>query len=302
MDSVGIEVFLQIVRNRSISRAAEAVHLAQSTVSKRLQMLEDYLGYSLIERGKGIKTLELTPQGIEFIKIAERWQDLIHDAYQVGRLKVHYNIAIGTVPSANMTFVPQLCRRLLSHEPCIHFKIISLHSLEMYEEVEKRNIDVGFSLVEQVNQNVAAIPCFSVPMIGIRLQQGALDKNLTVDIRTLNPANCIFINWGTRYQMWHDYWFHSGDMPKASIDNPYLLFTIIERKEQWAIVPLAIANLLLALNKFETFYLDPAPPDRIFFKLTHKSPKPNAYMALEVFDDYLRKELLEGYTDVYTVF
>jgi len=300
MDSQSIEVFLQIARHRSVSRAAEAAHLAQSTVSKRLRMLEESLGYTLVERGKGLKKVELTPQGEEFLRLAERWQDLVREALEVSRMEPRHSLVIGTVSSANMTFVPQLCRRLWTHEPHVSYRIVTLHSMEMYEEIEKRTIDVGFSLLEQQSPNVAVAPCLSVPLIGVRTRREQRPRRM--DVRALDPQQCVFVPWGTRYQTWHDYWFHSGKSHRASIDNPLILFSVLEHPEQWAIVPKGIAHAMLATGRFETFQVDPPPPERVFYRLTHKSPRTGALYPLEVFTGLLGRMLREDFPDVYSVF
>ena len=68
-----VETFLSIVATRSITRTAELLFLSQPTISHRLSSLEDELGFELIVRRKGHKTVELTPKGEEFIPVAERW-------------------------------------------------------------------------------------------------------------------------------------------------------------------------------------------------------------------------------------
>ncbi|MFL9823771.1 LysR family transcriptional regulator [Rhodoplanes sp. SY1] len=297
MDSQDLDLFLQVARHRTLSRAAEAVHLAQSTVSKRIQMLEERLGYPLLERGKGLKRVALTPQGEAFLPIAERWQELAREAFEVNRSKPRQHLVIGTVSSANMTFIPELCRRLWNRSPRVSYRVISLHSVEMYDEIEKRTIDVGFPLVEQTAQNVAVTPCFSVPLVGVRLKQGGPRR---VDVRTLPAETCVFVPWGTSYLTWHDYWFHAGQKPWAAVDNPLLLFTVIEHSEQWAIVPRGIGHSMLATGRFETFQIDPAPPQRTFYKITHKAPRSGVAAALRLFDEELAGTIRDGFPDIYT--
>ncbi|CAH2601431.1 LysR family transcriptional regulator [Rhodovastum atsumiense] len=299
MQSQDIEIFLQLARHRNLSRAAEVTHLSQSTISKRLQMLEEKLGYHLLERGKGLKKVELTPQGEAFLPIAERWQELLREAHEVSWAQPRQHIVIGTVPSANMTFIPELCRRLWNRKPRLSYRTISLHSVEMYEEIEKRTIDVGFSLVEQTAQSVAVSPCFSVPLIGVRIRQGGARK---VDVRSLDPEHCILVPWGTSYLAWHDYWFHSGKKPWATVDNPLILFAVIEHKEQWAVVPRGIAHAMLATGRFETFQIDPAPPERVFYKITHKTPRSSVALALQAFNEELAGTIHDGFPDIYTDF
>lgn len=71
MEYKDIETFLEIVRTRNITKAAENMFLSQSTISNRLKHLEDELGYCLLQRAKGQRLIQLTQHGKEFIPIAE---------------------------------------------------------------------------------------------------------------------------------------------------------------------------------------------------------------------------------------
>jgi DNA-binding transcriptional LysR family regulator len=64
-----LKTFLAVVRSRNITRAAEAVNLAQSSVSDQIQALEAELGAALFTRSKA--GLELTPAGLALKPIAE---------------------------------------------------------------------------------------------------------------------------------------------------------------------------------------------------------------------------------------
>jgi hypothetical protein len=154
------------------------------------------------------------------------------------------------------------------------------------------------SLVELVHPSVIVKPCFAVPFVGLRIKQGG--DGAVLDVRGLDPGEGIFVPWGTRYQTWHGYWFHAGGRPRATIDNPYILFDLLSSKKQWAIVPMAIANLFIASGKFETFKIDPQPPDRIFFKLSHRSPQAKTRQSLDIFSKILSEELATRYLGVYT--
>ncbi|WP_095200614.1 LysR family transcriptional regulator [Mesorhizobium carmichaelinearum] len=64
-----LKTFLAVARSRNITRAAEVVHLAQSSVSDQIQALEAELGAALFTRSKS--GLELTPAGLALKPIAE---------------------------------------------------------------------------------------------------------------------------------------------------------------------------------------------------------------------------------------
>ncbi len=65
-----LRLFALVVENRSLSRAAERLHIAKSAVSRRLNLLEARFGSRLIDRGPG--TWELTPTGLELYQRAVR--------------------------------------------------------------------------------------------------------------------------------------------------------------------------------------------------------------------------------------
>ena len=90
-----VETFLSIVATRSITRTAELLFLSQPTISHRLSSLENELGFELVVRRKGHKTIELTPKGEEFISIAERWSSLWKETMAIRNSDDRYLLTIG---------------------------------------------------------------------------------------------------------------------------------------------------------------------------------------------------------------
>ena len=76
MNLCNVETFLCVAGSQTLSDAAAALFVSQSTVSTRIRQLEEELGVVLIRRGKGMRTVELTPQGQAFVSLAERWMAL----------------------------------------------------------------------------------------------------------------------------------------------------------------------------------------------------------------------------------
>ncbi|MGI9507972.1 MAG: LysR family transcriptional regulator [Geminicoccaceae bacterium] len=65
-----LRLFALVVENRSISRAAERLHIAKSAVSRRLHLLEERYGSRLIDRGPGV--WKVTATGLELYQRALR--------------------------------------------------------------------------------------------------------------------------------------------------------------------------------------------------------------------------------------
>lgn len=65
-----IEVFDHVVREKSCTLVAKAFYMAQSSVTKKIKVLEKVLNQVLLERHT--KKVELIPAGKKFFKITER--------------------------------------------------------------------------------------------------------------------------------------------------------------------------------------------------------------------------------------
>jgi DNA-binding transcriptional LysR family regulator len=286
----GMQTFLAVARFKTLKTAATRLNVSQSTASKRLQQLEEALGVILFERGKGGKSVTLTRAGEDFVSIAERFLSVIHDAKKLNTGSNAKSLSIGAVTSMNAVFMPRLYTRLVSHKPAVHVTIITLHSAEMYDEVDTRHIDVGFCLLKQNHPNVTMVPCFSEPMFGAALMESKRFHRESIPIADLDPTQEIYFPWTPEYQIWHGQNF-PVNAAMIEVDDPHLLFTLMLQKTQWAIVPLSVARYFHARGLYRIFRLDPEPPERVCYKLTHRFPTKGNAEALRIADGYIRETL-----------
>lgn len=83
MNLVEIQTFLTVVETRSLIRAAERLNVTQSTITTRIDSLEERLGQRLLHRAKS--GTELTSAGFKFQRYAELFAQLWGQAqYEVG--------------------------------------------------------------------------------------------------------------------------------------------------------------------------------------------------------------------------
>ena len=64
---------MAIVQHQTSSAAAKALFVSQSTISHRIQALENELGFILFDRQKGFKKMELTEDGKKFYLLPSWW-------------------------------------------------------------------------------------------------------------------------------------------------------------------------------------------------------------------------------------
>ena len=80
MDIELARTFLEIVSTGSFIKAADRLHVAQTTVSARVRLLEQQLGRPLFVRNKAGATL--TPAGEQFLRFAPTFVQLWQRARQ----------------------------------------------------------------------------------------------------------------------------------------------------------------------------------------------------------------------------
>lgn len=287
MYNAGLEAFLAVARMLSVSRAAEQLNLAQSTVSKRLKDLESELGTALIERGQGVKSIRLTPSGEEFLDIAQRWIVLWNEAQGLKSENPKLSLTIGTLDSINYALFPPLYRSLCQHQPKLRLRVITSHSPELYDLIERRQVDVAFSLIERSHPTILVEKCYSEPMVVLRpfLAQDSAPRVLHP--RELDSNHELFLASGPSYKIWHDQWWDPLNSNCIHLDCAQLIFSFLYSEQQWAIVPLSVAKMANSRGNFSIFTLSAPPPERIYYKITHKYPKASTIASLEILNHYL---------------
>ena len=152
-----LKTFLAVARSRNITRAAEAVHLAQSSVSDQIQSLEAELGAALFTRSKS--GLELTPAGLALKPIAEELLRLDGEARAAvlaaaGRTSGALTIgALETIASARLA--PWLPGFQAGH-PDITVRMKVADSGTLRHLLEDGDIDVAFCFERQDGAKGAA--------------------------------------------------------------------------------------------------------------------------------------------------
>ena len=139
-----LEVFLQVSRQRSFSRAAEALYLTQPTVSAHVAALEEELGTRLVVRST--KELHLTAAGRVLARYAAEIQGLCQRAAQDVRTAASsiagtLSIAASTVPSQYL--LPRVLPLLRRRYPEVFFQIRQGDSSQVAQWMAESGAELG---------------------------------------------------------------------------------------------------------------------------------------------------------------
>ncbi|MDF2522804.1 MAG: transcriptional regulator, LysR family [Clostridiales bacterium] len=292
MYTLGIETFLAVVRSQSLSKAAEELFLAQSTVSQRIKVLEKEIGITLIERNKGIKQIRLTPSGEEFYRIAEQWSHIWREAMILKEHGPKLSLIVGSVDSINTFLLPRVYTQLSKHYPPIKLTIRTAHSEDLYEEIEKRKVDVAYVLRELVHTNVQVTKCFTSPMVVLRLGNDTSEKKL-LHTSDLDPNYELMVPWRGAFKVWHEQWWNPLTSSQIVLDSLHIILSLLQDPRQWTVVPKWIADAAVKRGNYSVYTLVEQPPDMTCYKLTHKQPSSLVVNCINVLDNYFENMVSE---------
>eukprot|EP01036_Dinobryon_divergens_P052279 gene52279-69930_t len=116
--------FEAAARHQSVSRAAEALHLTHSAVSKQVKELEGWVGVPLFERLP--RGMRLTASGDAIVTLARRWrQDERRVTAEIRQMQgIHQgHVRIVAMDSHTTSVLPRLIQRLTAEHPRISLEI-----------------------------------------------------------------------------------------------------------------------------------------------------------------------------------
>ena len=146
MDFKQIEAFVNVIKYKSFSKAAEATFLTQPTISTHISSLEKELGVTLIDRmGKESRP---TKQGRAFYNYAinllhtrERAISAMENSSK--DISGEINIKTSSIPGEHI--VPQLIAEFHKHYPKVSFYVEQSDSDKVWNDILDNMGDIGFT-------------------------------------------------------------------------------------------------------------------------------------------------------------
>ncbi len=298
MDTEGIQAFLAVVSYGSITEAANALFLSQSTLSHRLAELEREVGVNLIERGRGQRSLSLTKYGKEFLTLARRWEDLIHDTNQIQSRVSNLTLAIGAVDTIHSYVLPPFYQALRTCGREINLRLRTHNSTQLYFQVDRGELDIAFPLLDLPMSNIIIEKFYTEARVVLRREQSPHIGNEFIDPAVLEPAKEIFFEGDPAYRAWHDRWKGKKSPPPLEVDTTQLLLPLMNTYGNWAIVPLCMAKKLAATGDFAYYLLEDPPPERVCYKIRPLYPRASVQESLKLFEQCLKSLSIDGYLNM----
>ena len=160
MTKTELEAFLAVLQYGSISAAAERLFITQPAMSRRMKSMEEELGYSLFERGRGQRSVELTENGKEFVPVAERLLTLYREAEEIPRRKKSPLLRVSTVNSIAFYLMPAVLKKMMSDRDTCSIEFKTGRSSDIYGYVENGSVDVALVSDFLNSRRIVPFPVF----------------------------------------------------------------------------------------------------------------------------------------------
>ena len=147
MDIRILRYFLTVVREGSITRAAEVLHITQPTLSRQLAQLEEDLSIKLFDRGA--RRITLTNEGMLLRRRAQEIMELVDKTEQELSMQeelVEGCISIGSGELAAVRQLAKLISSFCQKYPLVTYDLFTANADQVKEKMESGLIDIGLLL------------------------------------------------------------------------------------------------------------------------------------------------------------
>jgi DNA-binding transcriptional LysR family regulator len=159
IDTLGVQALVAVADQGAFGRAAQALHITQAALSRRIRNLEEFLGVKLVERTT--RSVALTAIGLDFVPQARRLladlEAALADIRETGRA-LRGDVTIACVPTVGVQFLPAIVKRYAARHPDNRIRILDHSSSEVAAVVLRREAEFGINMQADTHPDLASVP------------------------------------------------------------------------------------------------------------------------------------------------
>lgn len=194
-----VEAFVDVARLRSVSRAAEALHVTQPALTARIQGLERALDTTLFVRTA--RGMRLTEAGEAFLPFARRALETLSD----GRRAVDSverggagRLSVGAAPAVSTYVLPTILKRFSEIHPRVAVSVRTGHSEEIVDLVLREQVDVG--LVRALRHpDIASTPLYEDRLVLVVEPRHRFAARPSIDLEEIGREQLVLFDRTSSY-------------------------------------------------------------------------------------------------------
>ena len=173
-----LRYFLAVATAQNFTKASEALHVSQPSLSVQIRDLEEELGTRLFDRLG--RTIALTQAGSLFRDHAERALREVEQAAQLIREldgAQRGRLIVGTLATVNSYLIPPLVSQFKQRFPGVHLQVHSQPSAEIVAGLLTNRLDLGLCLLPVPQDQLTTIPLFDERLVLVAPAQHRLAQS-----------------------------------------------------------------------------------------------------------------------------
>jgi len=202
MDKIGaMQLFRRVVEAKSFSAVSREMRLSQSTVSKKIAGLEEYLATKLLNRST--RQLNLTDAGQRYYQRCCQILDEVSDTE--AELQQQQDVATGTlrismpIAAGRMKILPYLWEFLEQH-PALK---LDVNFDDHYVDIVKEGIDVAIRVGELADSTLIARKISQIPRYTVASPAYLEEHGEPSNLESLSQHDCIVYSLLSTHNEWH---------------------------------------------------------------------------------------------------
>jgi len=167
-----LRYFLEVARERSVTRAAERLHISQPTLSKQLKDLEGELGKKLFVRGS--HDVKLTDEGMLLRKRAEDILSMADKTVDEFRSLGEFtggDVWVGCAESEGIKHLARCFKALLERYPGLRLHLQSGNSADVTERLDRGLLDFAVIVHEVDLSKYNYLPMPAIDRYGVLMRK-----------------------------------------------------------------------------------------------------------------------------------
>jgi DNA-binding transcriptional LysR family regulator len=197
MDLRQLEYFQMVAKTSNITRAAEQLHVSQSTVTLAIQKLEDELGVFLFDRSQ--KQFSLTAEGHAFVQKVSNSLNMLQDGVaEINnyRLLKKGTLKVGVPPMIGSYLFPEILAGFRKYYPQLHLSTVEEGSLNIRQLLKTGDLDLGIINLYQPSPLLETLVIAREPIVACLPLSHPLANNSIISLNDVKDEPFIFFKEG----------------------------------------------------------------------------------------------------------
>ncbi len=269
MDFDQLRAFYVVAQTKNFTKAAEILHLVQSTVTMRIKQLEEAVGKPLFIRDK--RNVEITQAGLALLPYAERILKLAQEGlHEVAALEPYEDrFTIGSLDSIWSFMLEPILKEYHLRYPQIAVRTKTGHSSDVIQYLLDHIIQIGIVYIPPTLPNFEVIPFYDDEIVLVGAPDHSVTRQGSVHVNDLASLPLLFVNWGPPFHDWILEALPLGYVPKLQVDKAALAIDFVKEGLGVSLVTRSSVKADLAAGKLHEIVIEGSSP-----------PKRSAYIVL----------------------